>query len=594
MDDVDAVQAQIARNMLDSGDWVTARLDGVAYLEKAPLVYWMMAASYRVFGVLDWAARLPLALGVVLLCFVVYRFGRWAFGEEAGMYAGVALATSAGLFLFTRILIPDALLTLALTGAVWAWLRLLEPDEDHPRRWAVVLGACLGCGLLLKGLIAVVFPVLAGVAYMAARGRLFSTWSWGRLRLGWAIAVALLIAAPWHVLAIMRNPPYFAFSLHSGPGEYRGFFWFYFFNEHLLRFLNLRYPRDYDTVPRLWFWLLNLVWLFPWSAWLPDALKLEYGRDSRAARVRLMAVCWIAVVMVFFTFSTTQEYYSMPIYPALALLIGSALAQFESRRIQREVEQAFRPAGELLNEAASAAEVKGLTTIGNVGRWALVVISTALFVALSSVLLAVRRVPAPGDISQALSSHPEMYTLSLGHMGDLTLRSFAYLKVPLALAALAFAGMALVLWRGNVRRAVLAVAVSMIVFFQAARMALVRFDPSLGSFALAQSLKQSPPGRLIADGAYYGFSSVFFYSGQSALLLNGRSNNLEYGSYAPNAPQVFIGDPQFVSLWSQPDRYYLLASETDIERLRQLVGQQNLHEVKASGGNYLLTNHALP
>jgi hypothetical protein len=406
--------------------------------------------------------------------------------------------------------------------------------------------------------------------------------------------VALLIAAPWHVLAIMRNPPYFAFSLHSGPGEYRGFFWFYFFNEHLLRFLNLRYPRDYDTVPRLWFWLLNLVWLFPWSAWLPDALKLEYGRDSRAARVRLMAVCWIAVVMVFFTFSTTQEYYSMPIYPALALLIGSALAQFESRRIQREVEQAFRPAGELLNEAASAAEVKGLTTIGNVGRWALVVISTALFVALSSVLLAVRRVPAPGDISQALSSHPEMYTLSLGHMGDLTLRSFAYLKVPLALAALAFAGMALVLWRGNVRRAVLAVAVSMIVFFQAARMALVRFDPSLGSFALAQSLKQSPPGRLIADGAYYGFSSVFFYSGQSALLLNGRSNNLEYGSYAPNAPQVFIGDPQFVSLWSQPDRYYLLASETDIERLRQLVGQQNLHEVKASGGNYLLTNHALP
>src|SRR5712675_1336395 len=86
MDDVDAVQAQIARNMLVSSDYVTARLDGVAYLEKAPLVYWMMAASYKIFGVKDWAARLPLALAVVLLCFITYRFGRWAFDDQAGTF----------------------------------------------------------------------------------------------------------------------------------------------------------------------------------------------------------------------------------------------------------------------------------------------------------------------------------------------------------------------------------------------------------------------------------------------------------------------------------------------------------------------------
>src|SRR2546430_1376186 len=96
MDDVDAVQAQIARNMLVSGDWVTARLDNVAYLEKSPLVYWVMAVSFHVFGVHDWAARLPLALAVVLLCWITYRMGRWAFDEEAGMFAGTILATSAG------------------------------------------------------------------------------------------------------------------------------------------------------------------------------------------------------------------------------------------------------------------------------------------------------------------------------------------------------------------------------------------------------------------------------------------------------------------------------------------------------------------
>jgi len=111
-----------------------------------------------------------------------------------------------------------------------------------------------------------------------------------------ALLVMIVVAAPWHVLATLRNPPYFAFSMHSGPGEYHGFFWFYFFNEHLLRFLNLRYPRDYNTVPRALFWVLNLAWLFPWSAFLPGAVKLSYNRKSRAGRLRLMLLCWIGVV----------------------------------------------------------------------------------------------------------------------------------------------------------------------------------------------------------------------------------------------------------------------------------------------------------
>src|SRR5258705_8965902 len=99
MDDVDAVQAQIARNMLQSGDWVTARLDGVAYLEKSPLKYWMIAVSFLVFGVHDWAARIPIAVCTVLLCWVTARFAAWGFGERAGLYAGLAMSTSIGLFL---------------------------------------------------------------------------------------------------------------------------------------------------------------------------------------------------------------------------------------------------------------------------------------------------------------------------------------------------------------------------------------------------------------------------------------------------------------------------------------------------------------
>src|SRR5271156_2378729 len=194
MDDVDAVQAQAARNMLASGDWVTARLDGVAYLEKSPLNYWMIAVAYRIFGVHDWAARFPHALAVVLLCWITYRFGRWAFDETAGLYAGIALSTSVGLFLFTRILIPDAVLALTITGAIWAWLRLLEPDAEPGLRWSFMLGSCLGVGLLLKGLIAAVFPVMAALVYMAVTRSLFSWTTWRRLHLGLAIAVALAIA----------------------------------------------------------------------------------------------------------------------------------------------------------------------------------------------------------------------------------------------------------------------------------------------------------------------------------------------------------------------------------------------------------------
>jgi 4-amino-4-deoxy-L-arabinose transferase-like glycosyltransferase len=564
MDDVDAVQAQIARNMLRSGDWVTARLNGVAYLEKAPLIYWMMAASYRVFGVHDWAARLPLAFGVVTLCWVTYRFGRWAFGEDAGLYAGLALATSTGSFLFTRILIPDATLTLAITGAIWIWVRQLEHDEEPALKWSVLLGVCLGTGLLLKGLIAVVFPLVSGVAYMTVSGQVLSRETWRRLHLGGAAAVALVVAAPWHVLATLRNPPYFALTLHSGSGQYRGFLWFYFINEHLLRFLNLRYPRDYNTVPRLWFWLLNLVWIFPWSVYLLASPKLSYRTTTRAGRVGLMALCWIGTVMLFFTFSTTQEYYSMPIYPALALLVGSAVASG--------------------------------------GRWVragtgiLLALFTLLFVSLSVVLLCAWSLPAQANIANALTQHPDLYTLSLGHIRDLTLNAFAYLKLPLGLAAFAFGAgaVALLAWRAEFRKSAFVIAASMVLFFQAARIALTRFDSYLGSYPLAESLQHSPPGQLIEADAYYAFSSVFFYTGRTALLLNGRNNNLEYGSYAPGAPDVFIDDARFVSLWTRADRYYLLAYGTDVPHFEQLVGRSNLHVVAEDSGNYLMSNHALP
>ncbi len=561
MDDVDAVQAVIARNMLLSGDWVTARLDGIAYLEKAPLIYWLMACSYKIFGVHDWAARIPVVLSAMGLCWLTAAFGIWAFGKRAGLYAGLCLATCVGLFLFTRVLIPDVMLTFTITLAFWSFLRALEETEPHPNRWAFLYAASLGTGLLLKSLIGLVFPVGAGLLYLAFTKQLGERRTWQRLHPFLGLAILLAIAAPWHILATLRNPPYFVFTLHSGPGQYHGFLWFYFINEQLLRFLNMRYPRDYNTVPRLWFWLLHFVWLFPWSVYLPAAARLSYKPVDRAGRTRLLALCWAGFILVFFTFSTTQEYYSMPAYPALALLIGCAIAQ-------------------------GGQWVRG-------GSRALALVAGGAAFTLLVILFLVRNLPAPGDIASALTDHPDAYTLSLGHMEDLTLRAFAYLRLPLALAAIAFClGCAGVLkLRGHWRY--LAIAVMMIVFFQAARLALVAWDPYMSSRPLAAALERSPEGTLIAEGHFYPYSSIFFYTGRNGLLWNGRQLNLEYGANEPGAPNVFVNDEQLRELWRQPSRYYLVTDHTSLSKLNRLLGPGEWEVVAKSGGKYLLTNHPI-
>lgn len=558
-DDVDAVQAQIARNMITSGDWVTPRLDGVIYLEKPPLIYWLVAISYKILGVHDWVARIPIALSAIALAWLTAAFGVWAFGKRAGFYAGLCIATCVGLWLFTRVLIPDVMLTLTIALAMWALLRVLDDDEPHPRAWAYVLAANLGTGLLLKSLIGVVFPVAAGLIYLAITRQLFSARTWKRLHPFTGAAIILLIAAPWHVLATIRNPPYFDFTMRSVPGEYHGFLWFFFINEQLLRFLNLRYPRDYNTVPRLYFWLLHLAWLFPWSVYFPAAATLSYKPVDRAGKTRLLALCWIAFVLIFFTFSTTQEYYSMPCYPAMALLLGSALA-----------------AG---------------------GRWiwrgtrALTVIAAAAAAIAIVILVMVRNVSMVGDISTALSEHPEAYTLSLGHIEDLTMRSFAYLRMPLAVAAVALCIGVLGTLRARSVGAVLATALMMVAFYQAARSAMVDFDPFLSSRPIAEVLNRSPEGTLIVDHHYYWFSSVFFYTNRPALLLNGRYNNLVYGSYAPGAPDVFLDDAKFQELWGESGVKYVVARDSDASRLEGIVGTGNLHVLYAGGGKFLAVNH---
>jgi hypothetical protein len=175
-------------------------------------------------------------------------------------------------------------------------------------------------------------------------------------------------------------------------------------------------------------------------------------------------------------------------------------------------------------------------------------------------------------------------------MLDLTFDSFAYLRLPLCLAGVAF----LLGAAGNLRwsglRAFLASGLMMVLFFHAARLALVAFDPYLSSRPLAKAFLAAPPGKLIVDHHYYHFSSVIFYTGQDPLLLNGKFFNLEYGAAAPGAPAVFLSDSEFKTLWTSGNRYYLVASQKGADRIESLVGKENFETVSTSGGKFLLTN----
>ena len=408
LDDADSIHAEAARELLVRHDWTTLYIDGVRYLEKAPLMYWAMAASYVIFGVRDWAARLPLALGVLALLLTTYSLGKRTLGERAGFWAAVVLAVSVGPYIFTRIIIPDLLVALWLTLGLDFFLRTL--DEEPPSRlscWG--LAATMALNVLTKGLIGLVFPAAIIGLYLILTGNLKHLL---RMRVLSSFAVLLIIAAPWHIAAALENPP---------AGQSRGFLWFYFINEQFLRYLGKRVPPDYDTVPLLVFWGLMLLWLFPWSAFVLQSLaqvphrwsKWRSGMNRRQRALLLYAI-WATVILVFFSFSTRQEYYAIPALPGLALLIGGWLQQEDD------------------SPAASQ-----LRRNGRIGSVVLLVISVAGFAIAMFLLLQSKSMPAGSDLADLLKKNPNEYALALGHIFDLTPRALGLFRAPLAMFSIA-------------------------------------------------------------------------------------------------------------------------------------------------------------
>ncbi len=670
LDDADSVHAEVAREMLLRHDYVTLYANGIRYLEKAPLLYWSMAISMRVsqlFGAtspraLTIAARIPLSLTVLALALLVEAFARHLFhSARAGLYAALIILSSFGIFIFTRILLPDADVCLWTTLALFFFWRTEELNnqpqsrpqtrvphvsplrhgffQDRLRICCYSFAAACALNVLSKGLIGVVFPIVIVLLYLLiTQGLTPAITRLRQLHPFTSTLVFLAIAAPWHILAGLANPTqghpaafHFAHGHWQIPlptnGNVHGWFWFYFMNEHLLRYLNLRIPHDYDTSPLWLFWGLCLIWLMPWSSFVFKATSWAaplFGNSSQTQTFRsqlrrhdlpqqrrgaILLLVWAAFVLLFFAFSTRQEYYVLPALPALAILIAAWLAHDSLLS---------SPAATTPGAPRLASETWVPTTTRAAQRCTLVllVLGSIFAVAATCILLHAHTPPPHTDLATLLTEHPSDYALSMGHFLDLDTRALGLFRLPLTLAALSlFLGpLAAYILRKQARphTANLALAAGAFGFLLAAHLGLQTFAPVLSSAQLADAIAPEvhPQDLIVIHGEYEAGSTLAFYlqrpstyailehwgsgtapapDSQFIHILEGRSSNLWYGSFFPDAPPIFETPASIAAKWQGPQRIFLWQSLTDPpDQLPALPGP--VYILVKSGGKEIVSN----
>jgi 4-amino-4-deoxy-L-arabinose transferase-like glycosyltransferase len=620
LDDVDASHAQVAQHMDESGDWVTMKLDGVRYLEKPPLPYWLDAIGYWIFGQNVFATHLPNALAILGLAWLAWLWTSRVWGARAGFYAALGVLTSIGPFLFTRFAIPEALLSFLLLYALWGLITGLESQRPVG---IYSMWAALALATLTKGLVAPVFFAAAAIPLLILSGQ----WRrWRALKPFTGILLFFAIAAPWHILCGLANPDQgHPVGNHPTPGNVHGFWYFYFVNEHFLRFLGGRFPHDYNKMPFAWYWLAHLVWLFPWSLFLPALVVVAWRtrhawmqhlhRDSGqtvdfylehavredvasyVARLKFrVRSTWLLALfagftLLFFAISTNQEYYTFPAWTPILMLIAGVIANTEERR-GPEGQKALL-SQKWLSGAQTVFSLAGILAAAALG-WG---------------LWESRNLPFVSDIGTLLA-HRDVggYTLSMSHFFDLTGPSFAALRLPAVIAAIALLIGPAVGWILRMRRkhlaATVSIALTSAVFLVAAHIAFARFEPMLSSKQLAEAIiaRGAPSDAFIIYGDQSDASSVVFYTHnflrKPAFIVvepcspHGNGSSLVWGSCYPDAPHIFLSDDQLSKMWGTGERKWLFAQDANQPKAEQLLAGR-LYPVRSIADKALWTDRPL-
>ena len=626
LDDADASHAQAAAHMAETGDLVTLKVNGIRYLEKPPLPYWIVAGFYKILGENAYATHLPNALAVLGCAWLAWLWCRRAWGDRAALYAALGTLTAIGPFLYTRFFIPEALLSFLLLLALYCTLTGME--SRRPARFYMAWAA-LALATLTKGLIAPIFFFAAVIPLLMLSGQ----WRrWRQLKPVSGILLFLLIAAPWHILAGLRNPDQ-GHPIGNIPtlGNVHGFWYFYFLNEHVFRFLGSRFPHDYSKLPFVYYWLLPLIWTFPWSLFFPAALVIAWktrytwlqhlrkdagqtvdfyldhaAREDVASYVFRLKFrsrsAWLlgiyaAFLLLFFSLSTNQEYYTWPAWIPLIMLTAGMLAGIEESAEDRR---------DAAISGKDSAPGSGWLVIAH-ALYALVgVIAAAL---LGWGLWQSRDLPFVSDIGTLLA-HRNVgdYQLSMSHFFDLTGPSFAALRLPAGIAAAALllgpvTGLILRLTRRNLA-ATVSMGLTSAVFLIAAHIAFARFEPMLSSRLLATTILQkgTPADEFIIFGDQSDASSVVFYThrffGHPAQLVmercseHGNGSSLLWGSCYPDAPNIFLTQDQLSTQWGQGPRHWIFAQDINRSKVEQLLAGR-LTQVQTIADKTLWTDRPL-
>ena len=314
---------EISREMAATGDYITPRLNNVKYFEKPALFYWLESYSVKLFGVREFTLRIWPALFALFGCLTVYLAGTMLYGRRAGLLAAAVLATNVLYYALSQTIILDMPVSVFLTAALLSFI--LGTREEGLRRRLFMLGffACAALATLTKGLIGIVIPGMVIGAWIVLLNE------WRVLRTMYLFSGTLLflaIAVPWHVLAGRANPE---------------FYQFYFIHEHFQRYLTKVHHR-YKPV---WFFIpILLLWFFPWSAFLLQAVKdsLPSWRDRKQHRETVFLLLWAGLVFLFFSASSSKLIpYILPVFPPLAILLGRYLAKGWDHHGLRGIELAY-------------------------------------------------------------------------------------------------------------------------------------------------------------------------------------------------------------------------------------------------------------
>jgi len=501
--------AAIPREMLESGDFITPRLNYVKYFEKPPLHYWVNALSLSAFGNKEAAARFPSALFGLCGVLLVYHLGRKLYGRRAGLYSALVLGSSVGFLFQSRMNIIDTTLTICMAAALGFFLLASRREETDKGRYYYLFYLFCALSVLAKGLIGIVLP--GGVIFFY----LLLTKRWNLLRemrLFSGTVLFLAVCAPWFVLVSLKNPE---------------FFQFFFIHEHFERFLTKvhgRYEPPWYFIPVL------LGGMMPWSFFLPGAAKFAW--EKRDSHILFLSL-WFGVIFVFFSLSSSKLIpYILPVFPAVALLIGSAIST------------ALDETGPLLKIQAAAA-----------GVFLLIAGSGAI---LYSQLAAASKLDPSGAIllGGIFVVGSILSLLSLGRKN----RVFAIALLCLTASLGAMCAPSVIFSRSIEKRST-------------RELARIARD-------------QYPAVPLVSFGFYR--QGLPFYA-EKRVILAGPSGELEFGRQYDDQEGWFVEQDAFYGMWDSPSAYLAVISRSEVDSFGTKV-KTPVRVVAVWGGSALVSN----